>query len=195
MARIESAVPSNVTGSPRVLVIEDHADTRRLYAEFLETVGFEVFSSGHGEEALTLAASLAIDVTVVDLSVGFGFVRALAALPKHLLLIALTGREQTGAPEEALFDAYLVKPCLPEELLRTIQGALTRAAHDFELVSALIVSGAYCVACIARKAQIPRERVVASFRRIETEWREPVIDTARCVSCKATTTVYSLRVP
>jgi hypothetical protein len=70
-----------------------------------------------------------------------------------------------------------------------------QAARDFELVSALIVSGAYCVACIVRKAEIPRERVVASFRRIENEWHEPLIDTARCASCRVTTTVYSLRVP
>jgi hypothetical protein len=70
-----------------------------------------------------------------------------------------------------------------------------QAAHDFELVSALIVSGAYCVACIARKAEISPARAVASFRRIENEWREPLIDTARCASCQANTAVYSLRIP
>jgi hypothetical protein len=70
-----------------------------------------------------------------------------------------------------------------------------QAVHDFELVSALIVSGGYCVACIARKAEIPRERVVAAFRSIETEWAEPVIDTARCALCQATTTIYSLGIP
>jgi hypothetical protein len=70
-----------------------------------------------------------------------------------------------------------------------------QAASDFELVSALIVSGAYCMACIARKADISLERAVASFRHIENEWREPVIDTARCASCQVTTAVYSLRIP
>ena len=76
-----------------------------------------------------------------------------------------------------------------------VQGTLDQAARDFELVSALIVSRAYCVACIARKAEIPRERVVEAFRSIETEWAEPVVDTARCALCRATTTVYSLAVP
>jgi hypothetical protein len=70
-----------------------------------------------------------------------------------------------------------------------------QSAHDFELVSALVVSGAYCVACIVRKAEISPERVAASFRRMETEWREPLIDTARCASCQANTTVYFLRIP
>jgi len=195
MAQIEGVVPLHVTDSPRVLVVEDHTDTRELYSEFLETSGFEVYSCANAGEALAIAGSLAIDVTVVDLSVGFEVVRDLVALPKALLLIALTGRERNGAPEEALFDAYLVKPCLPAELLRAIRGTLDQATHDFELVSALIVSGAHCVACIARKAEIPRERVIASFRRIETEWPEPLIDTARCASCHATTTVYGLSIP
>jgi len=72
---------------------------------------------------------------------------------------------------------------------------VNQTAVDFQLVSSLIVSDAYCMACIARKARIPLERVVASFRHIEDEWREPVIDTARCSACKAMTTVYSLRIP
>ena len=75
------------------------------------------------------------------------------------------------------------------------QSTLDQAAYDFELVSAMIVSGAYCVACIARKAEIPRERVVAAFRTIETEWADPMVDTARCSLCRATTTIYSLEIP
>ena len=75
------------------------------------------------------------------------------------------------------------------------QSTLDQATYDFGLVSALIVSGAYCVACIARKTEIPRERVVAAFRSIETEWADPVVDTARCALCRATTTIYSLGIP
>jgi formate hydrogenlyase subunit 6/NADH:ubiquinone oxidoreductase subunit I len=66
---------------------------------------------------------------------------------------------------------------------------------DVELVSALVVSGAHCVACIAAKAAIPVHRVTAAFRRIEQEWQEPLIDTGRCLACRVTTTVYSLRLP
>ena len=70
-----------------------------------------------------------------------------------------------------------------------------QAAYDFEVVSALVVSGAYCASCIARKAEISVERVLESFRRMESEWREPLIDTARCLACRMTTTIYTLRVP
>ena len=68
-------------------------------------------------------------------------------------------------------------------------------ADEFGIVSALIVSGSYCVACIGRKAAISPEHVMEAFRRIELEWSEPVIGTGRCTSCLTTTTVYSLRIP
>jgi hypothetical protein len=73
--------------------------------------------------------------------------------------------------------------------------AHTEELHDVELVSVLVVSGVYCIACIARKASIPVDRVTAAFCRMEKDWREPLIDTAECMSCRALTTVYSLRVP
>ena len=71
----------------------------------------------------------------------------------------------------------------------------SQKVHDADLVSALVVSGVYCVACIARMTALPADRVTAAFRRIERQWHEPLIDTARCASCRATTTVYSLRIP
>jgi hypothetical protein len=67
--------------------------------------------------------------------------------------------------------------------------------HDVEILSTLIVSGAYCLACIARKTSMSAERVTAAFRRMEFDWEEPLIDMARCVGCRATTTVYLLRLP
>ena len=73
--------------------------------------------------------------------------------------------------------------------------ALAPAIRDVELVISFVVSGAYCVPCIAGKTAIPTERVTAAFRLIEEDWQEPLIDTALCAACHATTTVYSLRLP
>lgn len=39
-------------GHHRVLVVEDHADSRELLAEFLEALGYEVDVAGNGLEAL-----------------------------------------------------------------------------------------------------------------------------------------------
>jgi hypothetical protein len=73
MARRDRTVPLQVTRSARILVIEDHTDTRHLCTEFL------IGSSANGGEAFAVAASLALDAAVVDLSVDLRLVRELAA--------------------------------------------------------------------------------------------------------------------
>ena len=105
----------------RVLILEDHPDTRDLYVEFLGAAGLEVWSTAIAADALTLAAAHAVDVAVLDLSLGFEIARKLRALRPEPRLVAVTGRAVDGSPDEALFDAYLMKPCLPSELLRVIQ--------------------------------------------------------------------------
>ena len=67
--------------------------------------------------------------------------------------------------------------------------------HDVEILSSLVVSGAYCIACIGRKTNLSPERVTAAFRRMEIDWQEPLIDVARCAGCRATTAVYLLKLP
>jgi hypothetical protein len=67
--------------------------------------------------------------------------------------------------------------------------------RDVEIVSALVASDASCLACLARRSGLPADRVLAALRCIEQEWREPLMDTARCAACRAMTTIYSLRLP
>ena len=105
----------------RVLVLEDHPDTRDLYVEFLREAGFEVYGTADATDALQLATVHEIDIAILDLSLGFGIVRDLVALRPAPRLVAVTGRSPDGTGDEAVFAAYLVKPCLPNNLLRSIQ--------------------------------------------------------------------------
>ena len=68
-------------------------------------------------------------------------------------------------------------------------------AREAEIVSTLIVTASYCVSCLALKSELALERVLAAFRGLEEQWREPLIDTGRCTVCHAVTTVYGLRLP
>jgi CheY-like chemotaxis protein len=112
--------------APRVLIFEDHEDTRDLYVEYLVDSGFTVFATGSAEEAIAIASGEAIEVVTLDLSAGLRLARELVTLPKPPRLIAVTGRPPAGARDEALFAAYLVKPCLPDDLKRAIEGILAR---------------------------------------------------------------------
>jgi two-component system cell cycle response regulator DivK len=53
---------------PRVLLVDDYADAREMYSEYLEFCGFDVVEAGNGIEALQRAAEEAPDIILMDLS-------------------------------------------------------------------------------------------------------------------------------
>lgn len=116
-----------------VLVVEDDADQRALYADFLSAHGYDVIESGDGEEALrSMAAAAQVDVILLDIGLprmsGEEFVQALERRESHLdqrtPIIVITGRD---ASVRGAF-AVLSKPAGEERLLATIEAALTHAA-------------------------------------------------------------------
>jgi DNA-binding NtrC family response regulator len=51
---------------PRILVVEDDADVRKVVLEFLETTGHRVACAASAEQARLLLSSEAIDLAVID---------------------------------------------------------------------------------------------------------------------------------
>jgi signal transduction histidine kinase len=112
-------------GRRRVVLVEDHADSRTMLAELLELLGHQVVAVPDGAEALRLAAEALPEAFVVDIGLpgmdGCELARELRRLPEgeRVVLIALTGY---GSPEEkeraleAGFDAHLTKPADIEQL-------------------------------------------------------------------------------
>jgi CheY-like chemotaxis protein len=54
--------------APLVLLVEDHADTRTMYALYLRVSGFEVLEAADAEEGLASARLARPAVVVTDLS-------------------------------------------------------------------------------------------------------------------------------
>ena len=119
-----------------VLVVDDVADQREMYAEYLEAKGCKVEMASDGFSAIAAALRVMPDVIVMDLSMprldGWEATRRLKrALPRDIPIVACTGFVLGAAAERALdagCDAFVMKPCLPEDLLREIQVTLARAA-------------------------------------------------------------------
>src|SRR5262245_9933801 len=61
------AMPPTSPRGPLVLLVEDHADTRQMYAEFLRGT-FEILEAGTGPQALEIARARPPAVVVTDLS-------------------------------------------------------------------------------------------------------------------------------
>ncbi len=121
---------------PRVLLVEDHLDTRQMYAEFLGN-DFEVLTAADGEDALSLIRLQVPDVIVTDLSLpridGFELVarvRADASL-KSIPIICLSGYGGHEHAQRALAvgcDRILQKPCMPDALATVVTEMLEHAA-------------------------------------------------------------------
>jgi two-component system, cell cycle response regulator DivK len=122
---------------PRVLVVDDYPDAREMYAEYLRYSGFDVIEAGNGIEALERATDSAPDIILMDLSLpvmdGWEATRRLKAdqSTARIPIVALTGHALAGIHEGAKSagcDAFVTKPCLPEDLVKEILKVLGPAA-------------------------------------------------------------------
>jgi CheY-like chemotaxis protein len=121
---------------PRVLLVDDYPDAREMYGEYLEFSGFDVSEATNGLEALERAADDRPDVILMDLSLpvmdGWEATRRLKADRRtaDIPIIALTGHALAGISEgarQAGCDAFVTKPCLPEDLVNEIRKMLDLA--------------------------------------------------------------------
>jgi two-component system, cell cycle response regulator DivK len=121
------------TARPRVLVVDDYPDAREMYSEYLEFSGFDVIQAVNGMEALQRAIDAAPDIILMDLSLpvmdGWEATRRLKedARTNSIPVVALTGHALAGISEGAIkagCDAFVTKPCLPEDLVKEIRRVL-----------------------------------------------------------------------
>jgi two-component system, cell cycle response regulator DivK len=131
-----------VTRRPRILLVDDFPDNREMYALYLEYAGFEVAEAATGYEALAQAFAQIPDLIVMDLSLpgldGWEATRRFKSDPRtsQIPVLALTGHALDGYSQgarDAGCDAFVTKPCLPEELaaeIRTLLGAGTSSSES-----------------------------------------------------------------
>jgi two-component system, cell cycle response regulator DivK len=127
---------------PRVLLVDDYPDAREMYTEYLEFSGFDVVQAGNGIEALERAAESTPDIILMDLSLpvmdGWEATRRLKADARtaSIPVVALTGHALAGISEGAKragCDAFVTKPCLPEDLVKEIRRILDSASSTRQL--------------------------------------------------------------
>jgi CheY-like chemotaxis protein len=123
-----------------VLLVDDSAEMREMYALYLSTVGCETQQAAHGFEAFDKALKCHPDAIVMDLRMpkldGWEAVRLLKnrAQTRAIPIIALTGDdnvEHLKLAKNAGCDTVLLKPCGPDDLhaviVKLVSAALTLA--------------------------------------------------------------------
>ncbi len=117
-----------------VLVVEDERKLRDFIRSYLENAGFIVLSTGSGAEAITMAATAAPDLVVLDLGLpdvpGETVARELRATSPTpiLMLTAKASEEDRIRGLELGADDYVTKPFSPREVVLRVQAILRRGA-------------------------------------------------------------------
>ena len=117
----------------RILVIDDEYGIAQLLQRQLEAVGFEVQTAGCASTALVYLETHQPDLVILDLRLpdisGYELCGTLRRIFDHaqLPIVILTGVEQCLEDlerEAAGADAYLRKPCHPDDLAHTVNQLL-----------------------------------------------------------------------
>jgi two-component system cell cycle response regulator DivK len=129
-AKVAEATP------PLVLVVDDSADARALYGEYLEYLGFRVETAENGAQAIQSArgewrpAIIIMDLAMPEVD-GWQAIKRLKSDPStaDIPIVALSAYsfgEEPQRAREAGADLCLSKPCLPSQLARVIRAMLVK---------------------------------------------------------------------
>src|SRR5438105_7288336 len=110
---------------PLVVIIDGHDDTRDLYAQALSELGFEAVAIDDDAHAYERAWESRPDIIVAELTLphsdGWHLLQRLKSDPRtrSIPVVVVTGQAASEVRERAEREgcaAFLVKPCLPDDL-------------------------------------------------------------------------------
>lgn len=119
-----------------VLLVDDSAETRNMYAIRLRDEGYDVLEAPDGEAGIRVASESRPDLIFMNMALpeldGW---TAIALLKQNdrtagIPIVALTGFDEQAArarAEEVGSDGFIGKPCEPSRLLEEVQRRLAPA--------------------------------------------------------------------
>ena len=125
----------------RIVLVEDHADTRESTSRILEMCGAQVTTGANGQEGLAAIRIVRPDVVIADLAMpemdGYTLIREVRALGREsggaVPMIALSAH---GSPDERVrtqqagFALHLAKPTKPSNLVQAILNVVNQSKGD-----------------------------------------------------------------
>jgi CheY-like chemotaxis protein len=122
---------------PFVLVADDDRDTRELYRACFDTNGYRTAEAGTGSQAIVSAVEIVPDVLLTDFVLpdvdGLTIARRLKADVRTagIRILMVTGYATPDLERRAAsvgVDRVLLKPALPQAVMREVSRSLTRPA-------------------------------------------------------------------
>jgi two-component system, cell cycle response regulator DivK len=119
---------------PLVLLVDDDPATRVAYAGILRQEGVVVAQAADGQTGFQRAIETLPDLIITDISMpimdGWELMRRLRAdeRTRHIPIIVCSGEGRPGARVEVEPNAYVAKPCDPDELRLEVRRLLGHPA-------------------------------------------------------------------
>jgi len=118
-------------GKPRILLVEDHGDTLKLYEQLLGLEGYAVRSADSLAAALSLAQTESFDLLICDIGLpdgsGAPLLERLRQRMPQLAGIVVSGYSHPMDIADSLragYSIHLSKPIHPQQLLEAIDRAI-----------------------------------------------------------------------
>lgn len=124
----------------RILIVEDDDALARVTKLRLESEGYSVHTEPNGAKSLGWAADHTVDLVILDLRLpdmsGYEVCKQLRRIqhPWAVPVLMLTAMQEPVDQLKGFVhgaDAYLTKPCEPDELLKTISRLLGEMSASF----------------------------------------------------------------
>jgi len=132
---IEKAIARKdmMTGSGKILIVDDSPDMRRTLSDTLRLEGFTAFTVESAEDALIYLENNEIAVVILDLKLpkmsGMSMLERLKSVSPDTEVIILTGYGSLPTAIEAIkrdVFAYIEKPADPEQVISTVGKAIEK---------------------------------------------------------------------
>jgi two-component system OmpR family response regulator len=149
--------------SPRIAIVEDDADLRRVLVQGLQEEDFTVRAFANGADLLASVESQAPDALVVDIGLpdadGRDVCQALRARGLQAPVLFLTARDALPdrlAGFSAGGDDYMTKPFALDELIARLHALLRRASPEMvvEIGGMHLDPAAHAISCAGKRARL-----------------------------------------
>ena len=122
----------------RVLLVEDHADIRRVLRVSLEAEGYSVIEASNGPEGIDRVEATHPDLVILDLMLpvkdGWWFLREVqqcpAPRPVVMVLSARAGQGERLVAQNLGAAAFMVKPFEPDDVVIKVRSLIGATENE-----------------------------------------------------------------
>ncbi len=112
----------------RILVVDDESGILRFVSTSLGLAGFDVITTGSGQEALQFAETQNPDLILLDILMqplsGFDVLERLRKFSQVPVVVFTAQRDIAEQAMKQGADGFIIKPFVPDELIKKIRAAL-----------------------------------------------------------------------